>query len=340
MKKLFRIHLPMMMILFLSVSIAYGQSSSVPDEDYEPIEVDNVDQIIDLTHLQEAGTVSLAWSSNGTQLALGNNGGFVNLYNTFAVEDGPTQLLGFGQGSFVSVVGFSPDDRFVYAGSSDGTLWRWGVRTGAAQDVISPQSWVWSAAMTSDGEIVATGLQDGRIMLWETRRGEQVEEFEASHDDSVIVLAFGPDEWMVSASLDGTTRIWDIETGEELSRFEGHDQGVTALDVNPDGTMIATGSGDTSVRVWDVETGEELFVFEESLGGISDLDFSPDGTMLAVVGQDSILHLYDVEVGEEIAALSGHTNWVHSVEFSGDGKFIGTASFGGLVIVWGVPSIG
>jgi WD40 repeat protein len=111
-------------ILLMTMSVAFGQSSSVPDDDYEPIDVTNLDSIVELLQFQDVGTVSLAWSATGTRLALGNTGGFVNLYDTFGMEDGPTQLLGFGQGSFVSVVGFSADDRTVFAGSSDGTLWR------------------------------------------------------------------------------------------------------------------------------------------------------------------------------------------------------------------------
>lgn len=320
--------------------VAHGQSaSSVPDDDYEPITVENVDRIVELAQFQDAGTVSITWSSNGTQLALGNNGGFVNQYNTFSIDEGPTQLAGFGQGSFISTVGFSADDRFIFGGGSDGTLWRWGTRSGAAQDVINAGNWIWGAAMSSDGEMVATGLQNGEIMLWEARRGEQIEDFSAAHEDSVIDLAFGAEDTLLaSASLDGTARIWDVETGEELIVLEGHEQGVTALAFHPDGEMIATGSGDTTIRLWDIETGEELFLLEQSTGGISGLDFSPDGTILASVGQDSFIRLFDVETGVEIAALDFHTNWISGVAFSGDGKFIGTVAFGGIVIISGIPS--
>lgn len=315
-----------------------AQSGGLTDRDYEPITLDTVSQITELTRVQaQAGLSDINWSPNGTTFGVSGFGSTVLAYRTFTLNEPPVPLIGESQNALMLAVRISPDNRRIAAGGADNLITIWNLTTGELEHTLEHSNWVWALDFHPEGDVLVAADQDGNLIQWDVETGERIERFSATHEDTVTGIAFSPDgERIASSSLDRTARVWDAATGEELVVLEGHEQGVADVAFSPDGSKLATGSGDTTVRVWDSETGEMLTVLEGHTGGISSVSFNNDGTVLASVGQDAIVRLWDVETGEALAALNGHGGWVQGVAFNHDGTLLASCDFNGVIIIWGI----
>jgi WD40 repeat protein len=106
-------------------------------------------------------------------------------------------------------------------------------------------------ACSPDGQVVATGGQDGTIWLWDVTSRQALGGPLTGHGDSVTSLAFSPDGGILaSASQDWTVRLWDIGRHQALGApLTGHSAGVTSVAFSPDGAALASGAEDGTVRI-------------------------------------------------------------------------------------------
>uniref|UniRef100_UPI003AAC3395 WD repeat and SOCS box-containing protein 1 isoform X2 n=1 Tax=Centroberyx gerrardi TaxID=166262 RepID=UPI003AAC3395 len=145
-----------------------------------------------------------------------------------------------------------------------------------------------------DQLLLATGLNNGRIKIWDVYTGKLLLNL-MDHTDIVRDLTFAPDGslMLVSASRDKTLRVWDLKD---------------------DGNMVK------------VLRGHQNWVYCSS--------FSPDSSILCSVGAGKAVFLWNMDKYTLIRRLEGHHNDVVSCEFSPDGALLATASYDTRVIVW------
>lgn len=145
---------------------------------------------------------------------------------------------------------------------------------------------------SSDGKLLASGGQDGRVKLWQMKSGKLVHTLKA-HRLLVSGLAFSPDgHSLASASWDGTIRIWDVRRGRQQEVLTGHNEQIRSLAFSADGKFLASGGNDKTVRLWDAESGEEIKQLATGIPRVEALAFSPDGeTLHAGTGMGGIMEL-------------------------------------------------
>src|SRR5262249_31360323 len=67
-----------------------------------------------------------------------------------------------------------------------------------------------SVALSRDGKLLAVGMNDGEVKLWEFENFRDRGAIKA-HQDLVMSVAFSPDgKTLATASTDGTTKLWDV----------------------------------------------------------------------------------------------------------------------------------
>ncbi|MFO0575619.1 MAG: hypothetical protein U1A78_16610 [Polyangia bacterium] len=175
--------------------------------------------------------------------------------------------------------------------------------------------WAASVAFSPDGRILASGMEDGAVLLWdvETRRKRTL----LGHRDEVHALAFQdvPRGLLATASFDKTVRLWDVASGQLVGQLPPQVEGIRAVDFSPDGQILAMASG-REASLWKLESAVVLGKREEHpilLGKmpheqrVTAVRFTPDGQRLATSCADGQARLFDVASRQPWAELGGES---------------------------------
>jgi WD40 repeat protein len=149
-----------------------------------------------------------------------------------------------------------------------------------------------SMAFSLDGKMLAVGIEDGEIILWDIANHRWLM-IEGNHG-SVVNVAFWTDEKTLTSGYgDGTIILWDAKSGGQLRTLTGNIAYMNSVDFPPDGTIVASGTGNVII-LWDTVTGEWVRTLEGHTSYVNSVAFSPDGKTLASGSDDGTVILWDV----------------------------------------------
>jgi WD40 repeat protein len=203
-------------------------------------------------------------------------------------------------------------------------------------------------AFSRDGRLLATGDQDGFIVLWDLAKHPPI--FHPVPQvccAAITSVAFSPDSrTLASAVEDGTVFLTHVPDGTVLHQLTatgltatgGPPSSVpTAVAFSPDGNTLATAGSEGQVRLWDPHMGAARDPAWTAEGGrLVSMSFSPDGSVLATSGSDGTAALWDVGTGKQVGApLTGPTGPTVAA-FDPTGHTLATASRDGTVLLWDV----
>jgi hypothetical protein len=235
---------------------------------------------------------------------------------------------------------FSPDGRFLAAGSSDYAVYLWDVSTGnLLQTLGGHRAPVWAVAFSPDGQLLASASTDGTVRLWEPT-GKLVRVLNAQ--SGVNDVAFSPDGRLIAAALgqpNNAVLIWEVSSGQLVRVLQGHTDEVIAVAFDPGNKFLASGSSDTTVRLWEVASGKPMQMLALHTLPVPSVAFSPKGNVLACGSVDRTIHLWGVASGALMRTLRGHTNSITAVAFSPDGKLVASGSLDMTIRLWYVGDL-
>jgi hypothetical protein len=126
-------------------------------------------------------------------------------------------------------------------------------------------NWVTYLVFSRDGKMLASGSDDGAVILWDV--GNPMSPVQVSpplgdYKCCVEGIALSPDgQILATSTLTNTVApieiivFWDVSDPRaptRLGALHGHKDGVLSVAFSPDGNTLATGSSDQTIILWDV----------------------------------------------------------------------------------------
>ncbi|TNN01416.1 WD repeat and SOCS box-containing protein 1 [Takifugu flavidus] len=202
-----------------------------------------------------------------------------------------------------------------------------------------------------DQLLLATGLNNGRIKIWDVYTGTLLLNL-MDHTDIVRDLTFAPDGslMLVSASTDKTLRVWDLkDDGNMVKVLWGHPNRVYSSAFSPDSSVLCSVGASKAVLLWNMDKYTLIRKLEGHHNDVVSCEFSPDGALLATASYDTRVIVWDHQRGSILLELghlfpppspifAGGANdrWVRSVSFCADGRHIASVSDDRLVRFWSI----
>ena len=241
--------------------------------------------------------------------------------------------LGGHRGNVNSVT-FSPDDGtqlFAAAGEPGlfGEVRQWNLADGKLVRVFEGHSdAIYSAALSPNGRILATGSYDQKIKLWDVASGKELNTL-SGHNGAVFGLAFRPDgKILASASADRTVKLWNADTGKRTDTLSQPLKEQYSVAFSPDGKRLYAGGADSRIRVWQISdsavetTNPMLDAHFAHEGTILRLTFAPDGATLLTCADDRTVKFWSAKELSQKLSLGQQSDWVAAAAYLDDGHVV------------------
>jgi eukaryotic-like serine/threonine-protein kinase len=197
----------------------------------------------------------------------------------------------FSNLSYAKKVAFTPDGRYLAAGTKSGVrMW----------DLTRPKE---------PREIELKGQKNATAFLF----------------------SFSPDGRYLAAGSASTTKLWEVESGEVRAALKGHSNQVFGGAFLDGGRILASGSEDRTVKLWDVAQAlAERDVLQAHSGSVESVAFAHDGLTLFSGGSDGLIWRWDVGAGRRLSPIEapGTGKPVQGLAISHDGRTLADPRLG------------
>jgi len=228
---------------------------------------------------------------------------------------------------------------------------------------------VTAVAFADQGNLLASGSEDGTVKIWDLSRGKEKETLSAQKG-GIVAVGFPPGSGKVAlASQGGTIQSWNINVSggkvDSTDRFPApvvaaafapdgkstavacanqqvllngtslqHQEGVTSVAYSPDSDLLGVGTEKGTVTLWHVARKKRFAVCDGKAGPVTTLAFAPDRRTFAMATADGNLVLWDALTGRRHHTWKGHQGAVPALCFSPAKMLLASASRDGTVKLW------
>jgi len=190
----------------------------------------------------------------------------------------------------ITQVALDPSEKFVAAGSFDGTIRTFSMIDGTPGLAIahSPGKRVLAVAYSPDGKTIAAGGDDRIARLYSVEDGKLLRSF-TGHAALLDAVRFSPDgNTLATASDDDQIRLWIVAAGVSYSTlsFVGD---VNDVAFSHNGQWLAALGNGPDIHVYSMPRGDLRYKFPHEVRGASSMLFTPDDATLVTGHAGEIL---------------------------------------------------
>ena len=231
------------------------------------------------------------------------------------------------------------DGHRAVTGGDNGVIRAWDLREGKQiKETIIPQYRFWAVAMTTDGNLMATGGVDQKLRIWRTESLECVRIFDRQRSwiKAVVISANG--ERIISASMDGRaicvdTHNLDIEWEKDFERRQFFGAGIT-----DDGKVVALCDASGDVILLNGKTGESLRTVCHHDGRARHVVFSGSGQIMYCCSEDCTISEVDVKTGKLLRRFGPTSGMIWFIDISHETNRLVSCDESNVVNLWDICS--
>jgi WD40 repeat protein/transcriptional regulator with XRE-family HTH domain len=278
----------------------------------------------------QGGATAVALCGNGRLVASGDAAGTIRVWSA---DDGQLVSSVAGPGEAIWGIAFdSAGTRLAAASGSKVQVWE--PESGRLVATLEGHhGGNFSAALSADGTIVASGSFDGNVRVWQVGTGQLIATLLGHTSGAWSIGLSGSGDRVVSGCFDGAVRAWDVLEGRLTVTMTGHTGAVPGVAISRDGSLCASASYDGTVRLWQAD-GKLLDEFRGYTTAIRAIAMSASGQLCASASFDRTVRLWDVNQHRLVTTFVGHTGAVWAVAMSRDGQLVASGGDDGAVRVW------
>jgi len=196
------------------------------------------------------------------------------------------------QEAAVTSVAVSPDGRYIFSVSKDGSIYGYWIRSRAFCMSMGQREALLSIEVSPDSKYLATGAENNRAIYWKHSVVGHQRDLEG-HTAPVASAVFTHDsEYIFSGGKDRFLNKWYVETSELISTNTMFNEiNKLAIFSNDNVLLIANGP---LISLYDYENDEYVKILEDHKDMVNDIAIGPNDSFFISVSADKTVKLWDV----------------------------------------------
>ena len=222
-----------------------------------------------------------------------------------------------GHDADLKSLAFSPDDRQLLSGDSEGNVKLWDIGTGNLLKTFKGnQREARALGFSPDGRKLFAGTDDNKIRIWDSQSGRELKTLRMMIGP-VTAMSVSSDGRLVAAGTISQllSKQWDVESGKELRRLETDFGGrmIGVRDVKYSiGENILMATANDRIAVWDTGTGQKKLEIRSPDQDFKRISFSQDKRRIVSLDEAGVIRHWDKGSGAMLLTVLslGEGDWI------------------------------
>jgi WD40 repeat protein len=276
---------------------------------------------------------AMTFSHDGRWLASAGDDGAIWLWDV-ALQTGMVRI--HWGAKWVFALSFSPDGETLAVGTESSLLllkeengkWK------PHQQWKDHRNWVTAVTFDRDGQLLASGGEDGSVRVWDARhrRKHPLRVF-SGRTGPLRSVAFSPDGTVVAAGGVSGVGLWKATDTEPLAFHRLRDADVKSVAFSPDGQTLLAAAGRCVLKV-GAFTGKTDEVCADRSTSCRALALAPSYPIVLIGREDGSILAWDYVLDRECQVYRWHTGSVNCVAYHPTGLMAASGGDDYQVCYW------